>query len=189
MYNNRKNPSTLEKEDEVRARAHAKNISKNWDSLMSFKERTPRPLRGSSYEAPEMVEVEDPAVIAKVGYVEEADFKPSTTTMQFKDTKDNDVYEDVKHTNKKHALENKRYGIDTKGKMLIAVYAVVVLTIFSLIILNSKMLKNLDNTIENYSSQVEMLNEQYTEVLNELDHAMSDEEVIKKATEMGMENA
>ena len=73
--------------------------------------------------------------------------------------------------------------------MLIAVYAVVVLTIFSLIILNSKMLKNLDNTIDNYSSQVEVLSKEYTEVLDELGHTMSDEEIIRKATEMGMEKA
>jgi hypothetical protein len=51
------------------------------------------------------------------------------------------------------------------------------------------MLKNLDNSIDNYTSQVASLNQEYTAVMDELDYAMSEETIIDKAIEMGMEKA
>ena len=51
------------------------------------------------------------------------------------------------------------------------------------------MLKNLDNSIDNYSSQVATLNQEYTAVMEELGDVMSDDTIIEKAIEMGMEQA
>ena len=70
-----------------------------------------------------------------------------------------------------------------------AVYSLVVATILSLIVINSRMLKNLDNSIDNYSSQVASLNQEYTQVMEELGDVMSDDTIIEKAIEMGMEQA
>ena len=90
---------------------------------------------------------------------------------------------------KKKTREDKGYKFNTKAKLLVAVYSLVVAAILSLIVINSRMLKNLDNSIDNYSSQVTDLSQRYTAVMEELDNVMSDETIIEKAIEMGMEKA
>ena len=118
---------------------------------------------------------------------------PTSTTMQFESSADNDVYEDLRVRNtakeKKQIKTGKAYKFNTKAKLLVAVYALVVVTILSLIVINSNMLKNLDNSIDNYSSQVTELTQEYNMVQEELEIAKSDETIIEKALEMGMEKA
>jgi hypothetical protein len=51
------------------------------------------------------------------------------------------------------------------------------------------MLKNLDNSIDNYSAQVSELSQEYDVVMDKLENVMSDDAIIRKAVEMGMERA
>lgn len=191
--NNSRNTDTLFKErnETEAARAHEHNIKRNWDSLMSFNKRNPEVRARKEYEAP-TVKYEARNITAEreaENLFESEDMRPSVTTMQFDGKEDSELYEDIRRAPKTVNRENKAYKINTKGKLLIAVYALVVVTIFSLIILNSRMLKNLDNTIGNYSSQVTQLSAQYEEIMEELNFTMSDEEIERKAVEMGMEKA
>ena len=110
----------------------------------------------------------------------------SAEKMQF-EKENTEVYEDLRTKN--HKKVEKSYKFNTKAKLLVAVYSLVVATILSLIVINSRMLKNLDNSIDNYSSQVSNLSQEYTAVMEELDNVMSDNTIIEKALEMGMEKA
>ena len=124
-------------------------------------------------------------VVREAVYADEtADTMPSSTTMQFSKDEDAELYEEIKSKSK--AREEKDYRINTRGKVLIAVYALVVVTIFSLILLNARMLKNLDSSIENYSAKVNALSGEYTRLSEELDVARANETIISKAEEMGM---
>ena len=108
---------------------------------------------------------------------------PSKTTMQFINMEKEDVYEEVKKTPKED--ENKQYRINTKGKVLIAVYALAILTIFSLIILNARMLRHLDASIQTTTDRVQALNEETLALGDTLDYVKSDEVIISKAEGMG----
>ena len=193
MYNNGKNDSLVKEravsQDAIR---HENNIKKNWEQLMSFNKRQDAPVRKElkAYETPtvkyQMNAIFDTAV-EEAQVVENVDLKPSTTTMQFEKSEQNDIYQEIRPA--VSSKEEKGYKINTRSKVLIAVYALVVVTIFSLIILNSRMLKNLDNSIDNYSAQVAELTVERNEIMNELNQVMSDDVIIEKAVEMGMEKA
>ncbi len=115
---------------------------------------------------------------------ENEDAMPSKTTMQFVNIDDEDFYEEV--SAKRETKEEKSYKLSAKSKVLIAVYALVIITIISLIILNSRMLKSLDTSINDYTVRIETLQEQYKAVTEELDYVSSDDVISMKAEEMGM---
>ena len=191
MYNNGRN-ETLPKERTTSSEAlrHENNIKKNWEQLMSFNKRQDAPIKKElkAYETPTvkyvMSNILDTQTVEKT---ENVDLKPTITTMQFEKSEQNDIYQEIRPQ-----VDNKidkDYKINAKSKILIAVYALVVVTIFSLIIINSRMLKNLDNSIDNYSAQVSELSQEYDVVMDKLENVMSDDEIIRKAVEMGMERA
>ena len=104
--------------------------------------------------------------------------------MQFGQGEDEDIYEDV---NVKRAEKTEKgFKLSSKGKVLLAVYALVIITILSLIILNSRMLRSLDASIDRYNTQLKDLNTRYETVINEYEYVSSDEVIIQKAEEMGM---
>lgn len=82
--------------------------------------------------------------------------------------------------------EDKQYKINSKGKVLIAVYAIVVLTIFALIVLNTRLLRNMNNDVAMLETQVQELTTEKQQVESELAFLSSDAEISKKALEMGM---
>ena len=116
----------------------------------------------------------------------EEESTPGRTTMQF-------VEEEQLHTNPyedfrgDYEVENdKRYRINTKGKVLIAVYAIVVAAIFALIILNTRLLKNMNNAISSQQSRLESLKQETEQLREELSSVSDDEEIERRALEMGM---
>ena len=167
MYNNVKT-NTLEKED-ARERQYAKDAT-NLDKILGMQDADDTKILGEKVRTP-LKEVDE-------------DLIPSSTTMQFESNEDNDIYEEVRPKNETDL--QKKYKINTKGKVLIAVYALVIATILSLIVINSRMLRSLDNSISGYTGKITELTEQYTNVNAELDYVKSDEVIIEKAEAMGM---
>lgn len=167
MYNNVKT-NVLEKED-ARERQYAKDAT-NLDKILEMQDADDTRILGENVKAP-LKEVDE-------------NLMPSSTTMQFESNEDNDIYEEVRPKNETDL--QKKYKINTKGKVLIAVYALVIATILSLIVINSRMLKSLDNSISGYAGKITELTEQYTNVNAELDYVKSDEVIIEKAEAMGM---
>ena len=167
MYNNVKT-NVLEKEN-AEERQYAKDAT-NLDKILGMQDADDTKILGENVKAPLR------------GFDE--DLIPSSTTMQFESDEDNDIYEEVRPKNETDL--QKKYKINTKGKVLIAVYALVIATILSLIVINSRMLKSLDNSISGYAGKITELTEQYTNVNAELDYVKSDEVIIEKAEAMGM---
>lgn len=167
MYNNVKT-NVLEKED-ARERQYAKDAT-NLDKILGMQDADDTKILGENVKTP-LREADE-------------DLIPSSTTMQFESDEDNDIYEEVRPKNETDL--QKKYKINTKGKVLIAVYALVIATILSLIVINSKMLRSLDNSISGYAGKITELTEQYTNVNAELDYVKSDEVIIEKAEAMGM---
>lgn len=122
--------------------------------------------------------------------VENTDIYPSETTMQFNEKDRKYLYEDF-HAEKEHekAEENPEYRVNTKGKVLIAVYALVVLTIFTLIILNTRLLKNMNNSLSQQEARVAVIQAKTEELKARYEFVSSDAEVIRRAEEMGMVKA
>ena len=134
----------------------------------------------------------EPEQVRETGYYSQAakeevfdeDAYPSVTTMQFKDREAN-PYEDYREENETY--RSKRFKVTTKGKVLVAVYALVVMTILLLIVLNTRLLKNMNAQIESQQMRITTLKEE-TELLDKkLDYVRSDAVIEQKAaSELGM---
>ena len=190
MYNNSRN-NTLVKERTEKASVTESIVRGGYEELFAFNKKSNATVTKTKmeYHTPTM-DVISNASATKVATREtlNEDVMPSSTTMQF-EKENTEVYEDLRLKNKNKNKVEKNYKISTKAKLLVAVYSLVVATILSLIVINSRMLKNLDNSIDNYSSQVSTLSQEYTVVMDELGDVMSDNTIIEKAIEMGMEKA
>ena len=117
------------------------------------------------------------------------DLVPTNTTMQFNARDRKYLYEDFHAEKEKDHLksdENAEYRINTKGKIMITVYALVVLTIFTLIILNTRLLKDMSASISEKEAQVTVMQEELASLNDRLEFVSSDEEIIRQAVEKGM---
>ncbi len=108
---------------------------------------------------------------------------PSQTTMQFKDREQN-PYQDF-HEEYETPSE-RRYKISTKGKVIAAVYAIVIATILTLIVLNTRLLKNMDSQIAAQNAEINQLLQQRVELDETFNYVTSDEVIEQKAQELGM---
>ena len=84
---------------------------------------------------------ETPAPI-KAAVSTDDDIRPTSTTMQFGDGDTSKVYNDLERSK-----ENQSYKLNGKGKLVVALYALVVAVILALITVNTGVLKSLDNDI------------------------------------------
>lgn len=115
------------------------------------------------------------------------DLVPSGTTMQFVGKDRDYVYEDM-NDRLDSEKENFPYkeGMSSKSKIMIAVYAIVVLTIFTLIIMNTRLLKTINTDISEQEARVVELTRENAELSSRYEDVSSDEEVIRRAVDMGM---
>lgn len=117
----------------------------------------------------------------------ETDLFPSPTTMQFVGKDRSYIYEDLNENDTVDEEDDQSvYKINTKGKIMIAVYALVVLTIFTLIIMNTRLIKNMNASISQQEAHIVALQEENSALQSEYEFLSSDEEVARRAEEMGM---
>lgn len=193
MYNNR-NTQILEREetrtensvyDNYVDRAFTNDTSANMERIRNY-EKFLDEMKATQAD----VEIRDSLSTADATESEDTsayayeDITPTSTTMQFKKGEQQEIFDEIRSI--REDGKEKNYRINTKGKILIAVYALVVATIFSLILLNAKMLKNLDGSIENYSAKIVELSEDNQRLTQEFYTVRSDEVVKAKAAELGM---
>ena len=114
---------------------------------------------------------------------EDENAKPSKATMQYANMEKRDF---IEAEMKSAVSDEKKYRINAKSMIFVAVYAIAVLTIFSLIILNAAMLKSVDNTIKQNAARIELLREENLTLNNELDFVRSDEVIISEAEKRGL---
>ena len=73
----------------------------------------------------------------------EEDFRPTSTTMQFGD----DNIEELREEMRKSEEEIQGYHLNSKGKIAVIIYSMVITVIFALIILNTGLLARLSAVI------------------------------------------
>ena len=114
------------------------------------------------------------------------DLVPSGTTMQFVGKDRKYVYEDMNDLDEKNDNIVGKEGLSGKSKIMIAVYTIVVLTIFTLIIMNTRLLKTMDTSINEQEARITELVQENNALTERYEFVSSDEEVIRRAQDMGM---
>ena len=159
------------------------NMSKNFDMLLNYekyieeakqKELEDQRIREMTAAAQETARTQ---TIEKEN-VNTEDITPSSTTMQFGVEDVANLYSDMKEEEK----ENTRPRINARGKLLLAVYTIVVATILALIIINTSVLSSLRNNNAAAEARLNELRNNYTQVTEKLNEVSSDEHVIDVAT-------
>ena len=129
--------------------------------------------------------IEEQDTTSNTAFNRDSDLLPSPTTLQFIGKERSYVYQDLNNRQKQEE-DDVNYKINTKSKVMIAVYALVVLTIFTLIILNTRMLKTMDTSINEQEARIEALQQENTTLYSQYQVLSSDEEIARRAEEMGM---
>lgn len=203
ITNERTNVATLEREvptsfneylvkdavneaDDLKMSERAR-ISQNLDLLMNYEKYLDQKEEPVKAEAPVKAKAEAPAapyfaperaqtveIPEKTAAAE--DLKPSSTTMQFTETDMDTLYQDLQQEE-----ESKGYYLNAKGKLMIALYALVVVAIMALIIINTSVLSALNLSFREKSENLAALQSRYEEMNRELDEISSDEHVIEIA--------
>ncbi len=119
--------NTVTEEDSNAARERMKN---NLKLLLNYDTVAPETTANADEKVEEAVE----SAAAKAA-IQDDDIKPTSTTMQFGD-EDIDVYKEMNRANE----EKTSYRLNSKGKLAIAIYSVIVTVILALIILNTGVL-------------------------------------------------
>lgn len=122
---------------------------------------------------------------------DEVDVTPSVTTMGVREEAEKNgelpinrnvfLYESDRATE-----QDRQYRVNAKGKVLIAVYAIVVMTIFALIVLNTSMLSNMNKDVAMMQTKIQALQTEQTQLTERLSFVSSDAEIERKAVELGM---
>ena len=128
-------------------------------------------------ETPVTTEVE--TVEAVQDYLDE-DIRPTSTTMQFGDDADVDIRNEAKNV----TTPEKSYRLSTKGKIIIALYSVVVALVFALIIINTTMLSAIRGDISTARVKLNNVRVEYEESLDKLQEL--EDLVPERAEELGM---
>lgn len=109
---------------------------------------------------------------------ETADLMPTSTTIQYR----SDLFENEKPT----AVEEKKgYSLTAKGKLLMAVYALVVAVILALIIINTSVLKTLDSEVDAQEARLSEVASMSAQLDERIEEYTSDEYIINWAEENG----
>ncbi len=122
------------------------------------------------------VYAEAPApVIEQAPYeTEESDIRPTSTTMQFGEGEADNVYNDLTKT--RETTKNS-YKLNAKGKIVVALYAVAVMVILALIVLNTGVLASLKSGNSALVENITELSGQYEELVDRIETVSSDDYV------------
>lgn len=120
-------------------------------------------------------------VYEEQGYAEEiesADLKPTETTIQYR----TDLYREEKQT----VTEERKGALSAKGKLLMAIYAIVVVVVLALIIVNTSVLRTLDSEMALKEAQLSASIARYEEVLENVEIATSEDTILAWGEANGM---
>ena len=107
---------------------------------------------------------------------------PSATTLEYVDYK-GEEYDEVQEI----VIPKEKYSISTRGKVLIAVYAFILLAIFAVIIFNATYLRGLDKKIQKAQQDVAVVQQLVDAKTMQLEEVSSQEAIEKAAEKLGME--
>ena len=113
--------------------------------------------------------------------VESDDLKPSVETLAHTGEYKSGYYKNQYKSDVESITES--YKLSGKGKIVIAIYSLLLVLVFALIIFNAKYLRGMDNKIQNTQQEVVKITQEVEEVKAKLEEASSDETIISKAKE------
>lgn len=149
----------------------AAEMHKNLEKLLNYDRY--------SAEMQEEVVSESAMVVSDIS---EEDIRPTSTTMQFGE--DIDVIREEMSKSKED--EEHSYRLNNKGRVVLALYAVVVSVIMALIIINTGVLSNLSEETASRSAELNEAMNRHVEIQTEIEYMSSNEYINGKANEMGM---
>ncbi len=112
------------------------------------------------------------------------DLRPTSTTMQFQGLNKSEIYKDVR--------ENTTTTYETstttskQSKLVIAFMSVAIVLLSFLIVFNTILLKNMNNTIQSKQAEVQRLLTQNEQAQSRLNDVSSDQAIIDAAKQLGM---
>ena len=114
---------------------------------------------------------------SEAGFAENAaeeDITPTSTTIQYR----TDLYRDEQ---REVTEEKKGHALTAKGKLLMAVYAVVVVVVLALIIINTSVLNTLDSAVAEREQQLNAMVAQAQELDDRIDYLTDPDTIIQRA--------
>lgn len=106
--------------------------------------------------------------------VAEDDLTPTSTTIQYR----HDLYREEQ---REVTEEKKGHALTAKGKLLMAVYAVVVVVVLALIIINTSVLNTLDSAVAERERQLNAMVSQAQELDDRIDYLTDPDTIIQRA--------
>ena len=125
------------------------------------------------------------AAVRQAEPVVEEDITPSGTTMQFRTENVGELYNDLERE-KEDTRQNAKYRINARGKLLAAIYAIVVVTILALIIINTSVLAALRGNNAANAALLAEKQAEYADIAAENEYLSSDDYISSAAKELGM---
>ena len=156
-------------------------MQRNLDRLLNY-EKYDNVLDSVSANVVEKTDVESATQIKNE---QNEDTMPTSTTMQFgTDGEIEQILNEIKDSRKK---EQATYRLNSKGKLVVVLYALAVTVILALIVLNSGILSTLRNVNAQKVATVNDLASTYSKNLERIEEISSEDYVIDKAiNELGM---
>lgn len=111
------------------------------------------------------------------------DIRPTSTTMQFGDDNIEQIREEM---NKVEVEQETSYHLNTKGKIAVILYSLVVTVILALIVLNTGLLSSLSAKADAVYADYQAKVQEYNVVVSEIDSISSADYIGTKAQELGM---
>ena len=114
----------------------------------------------------------------------EEDIRPTSTTMQFGDENLEQIREEMKSN--VSVIEETSYRLNTKGKIAVMLYSLVVAVILAMIVLNTGILSRLSQAETAMANSVNTKVAEYNTLMSEIDSISSPDYVIESAQNLGM---
>ena len=154
----------------------AEERRRNLDKLLNYDRYT------EQASVVEEKEVEQ-ATIVNSSSLSDEDIRPTSTTMQFGD----DIDQIRKEMNRADTVEKEGYHLNSKGKLIVTLYALAVTVILALIVLNTGVLAKLSSVQEAKAVELNDAITRYEAIQQDIIEMSSKEHIINVAqNEYGM---
>ena len=157
-------------------------MQKNLEKLLNY-DRYSTVVEDKALDVASVAPVEE--VVEQANFVSATteDSIPSSTTMQFSSEYKEEIETEINQTKREEKVS---YKLNARGKLLVSLYALAVVVILALIMLNTGVLANLKTRNASAQSQMTSIEQELNDIRGEI-HSMSTEEhIISEAEKMGM---
>ena len=168
----RKNPVDFESATTDNFDAEREKMHRNLNRLL-YGETEEQDIAETDSEKAEEI---SPEIVSEAKSDE--DIRPTSTTMQFGDGEISHIYNDLE---KQKDQEKNGYKLNARGKLVVVLYALAVMVILALIVINTGVLASLKRTNQAMAEELDYRIAQYNAITEEINSVSADEYVISVA--------